>query len=236
MTSSQDLVYFNYHEYVVPGQSFRKNNFTGPDKDDDLPLNLVVNHFPNPYVSQDDPVYHRTRIVRIPRAYDVMDGSEAIPQFSTYTPGNEPAALSGPETSGYGIHEGYVYGTTSKTQLVPQWVSDAEFREIVTHVNALIAEENRSLTWTSALVSFADVLTVTLLSTIGSQLLKKGSRMGQRLDAYTNNVNLGFEARHPDLKMILLSRTGFLLLDFQIPLTREIKKQPLDKTPLMSSR
>lgn len=212
--------FFNYHEFLVapsnPGSTLVSQVST-QEKDHDTP-SLVVNHFPNIYAPQDSELYKNTRIVRIPRAYEDKDYSYMIPQFSLYTPGEEPAAVYGEPT--LGLYDGNVFGTTSKPPLVPLLVSALELEDIVKAVNAILADAfslHSKWTWMDNIVEF---LTGTLYSRIWGWLALEPytKRELGKLDQYVEEVNGTFLAkRHPQLRLILVRESGFLSLDFQIP-------------------
>ncbi|RKP32084.1 hypothetical protein METBISCDRAFT_21809 [Metschnikowia bicuspidata] len=221
-SEKRERVFFNYHEFVAHGEPILVSGLNTRQQDAKPPLDLVINHFPNVYVPQGSPVYERTRIVRIPRAYDSHPDSVRIPQFSLYTPGKEPLSLvSTDNTSAYSMHDGYMYGTTSMTPLVPLLLSEAELLEIVRNVNSLFQRVFPPMGWVSAMTSVADFLTGSLFSAVLRGLGRNGADALAELEEYTECVNLRFSGRHRDLKMVSLRESGFLSLDFQIPLTRQ---------------
>ncbi|GEQ69319.1 hypothetical protein JCM33374_g2990 [Metschnikowia sp. JCM 33374] len=236
--TAKDLVFFNYHEYIVPkyaqlhpsnGSLDSNLNHSPRTTEDTEKPALVVTHFPNPYTDRKEngestaDLYWRTRIVRIPRIYDVCEQSYMVPQFSSYIPGREPAALNSEAVSSFdavGSYKGYAFGVTSLTPLVPQWLSESEFLDIVITINGLLREatmpENKA-TW---LESALDFFSGTLYSTVVTKFLRDSAfeRNLNKVDEYVTSVNDKLREKHRDFRVIPLSQSAMLSLDFQIPM------------------
>lgn len=230
---SRELVYFNYHEFVAPGTPVFL--FQESQKEEPTSVNLVVNHFPNPYVPENSPLYHRTRIVRIPRAYDIGPSLELIPLFSLYAPGKEPAALEESEDSSYGCIDGYIYGTSSMTQLVPQWLSESELHNIVADLNSKISVMFPPSSWKSALINALDFLSGSLLTTIMPNVFGNLD-LEKDIENYVESINQKLRLRHSDLRLISPRENAMLSLDFQIPVGRSFVQPDPSPAPLARDR
>lgn len=227
----EDLVFFNYHEFLVadyatlPSQDSQENI----NQNESALPSLVINHFPNPYAPQDSNLYDRTRIVRIPRIFDTCDELYIIPQFSTFLPGKEPAAMLSASVECYkdaGIYTDRKFGTTSFTPLVPRWLSAEELLEIVETVNKHVYTACSSSDLTSVLESLLDILTGSLFTVILSVLGFKSApqRKMLALEQFVTEKNLYLALKHPDLKLIPLAESAMLSLDFQIPMLKREKR------------
>ncbi|KAM9912349.1 hypothetical protein OXX69_002652 [Metschnikowia pulcherrima] len=227
LNAPKDLVFFNYHEYLVadyePFQSALDDSQGGHNNASrqDRPA-LVINHFPNPYTAHESAVFWRTRIVRVPRIFDSCQESYMVPRFSTYVPGHEPAALTSDlrEFQPAGIHENYVFGTTSLTPLVPQWVSEEEYVRIVTDINTLLFEAMSPENKMGWLDNALDYLSGTLYTTLFTRYLRPSflKRGLHKVDEYVVELNAKLREKHHDLKLIPLLKSAMLSLDFQIPM------------------
>lgn len=205
----------------MPGETLHISSQTEDEEHSKAPPNLVINHFPNPYVRHGGEVYQRTRIVRIPRAFDTIPYSEETPQFSLFTPGKEPAAFTDAmDNTVYGSRDNYVFGTTSMTQLVPQWLAQLELQDIVSDINALLLKAYPPFSWTTGLRSLVDIFTFLFLTRVLRTLSVGISNTMEEVDSYIENINDKLSKRHQDLRMISLKDSGLLSLDFQIPLTK----------------
>lgn len=227
----EPLSFFNYHEYLTDsytpfidtvssnhGHEGSKSSSTGPSHQE---VSIVINHFPNPYTTRDSALYHTTRIVRIPRAFDTHDKLYMVPQFSTYTPGKEPAAIVNNESGSesVGLYDGTAFGVTSATALVPMYLSADELSEVVGTINKL-SEEAAVPNLTTTIENVLDFLSATLYSRIfGGRA--KGSHVKRRiakLEEYVEKINRDFlQKRHSLLCLVSPVKSAFLSLDFQIP-------------------
>lgn len=237
--TAEELAFFNYHEFLVSNDTPVEQPLP-PDADasshghssltlHDIqparqtsnlqqthqPLQLVVNHFPNPHTTKHSEVYQRTRIVRIPRVFDRVPLLDMVPQFSTYTPGKEPAALLGGPFRAAGSVDGVFFGESSATALVPQYMSPEELHRIIEEINRLLAAATTP-SWRITVDNVLEFVTGTLYSRLAGQYthMKRGMR---EVEQYVAEVNETLQRTHPDLKLILPVRSGLLLLDFQIP-------------------
>lgn len=231
-TANELLFFFNYHEFLLNGYSPCGNGEVA--KETEIPTEttgnhlqiqdsaIVVNHFPNPYASRDSEEYKTTRIVRIPRQFDAGPNADFVPQFSTFTPGNEPAAIKSedmPKFSVAGEFQGELFGKTSATPLVPKWVGHAELNEIVTTINAMLKSAlspNQVETW---LDNVLDFFSATLYSRVFTNNVRNTfyKRKIAEVEKYVENVNEMLGKRNGKLKMISPVESAFLSLDFQIP-------------------
>ncbi|SGZ54905.1 CIC11C00000001727 [Sungouiella intermedia] len=229
------LSYFNYHEYLVQRYAPTKDSPDSQasphsqqsDQNSSLSTNvapqtaLVVNHFPNPYTPRHSDLYKKTRVVRIPRQYDSVEFLYMVPQYSTFVPGDEPAAIKGErnEFVTCGKYDSSIFGATSATPLVPNWISEEEFVEIVKDVNSRLEEAwspQQTLTW---LDNVMDFLTATLYlrlftTNVRDTFLK---RKMEDLERYVGEVNQRLKQRNEKLALISPVKSAFLSLDFQIP-------------------
>ncbi|OBA23988.1 hypothetical protein METBIDRAFT_10185 [Metschnikowia bicuspidata var. bicuspidata NRRL YB-4993] len=230
--TAKHLVFFNYHEYLV--SEYRPLNFAEGSPQQNLNSGedqahqehrpaLVVSHFPNVYAAYGGELYGRTRIVRVPRIYDLCEELYMVPQFSAYVPGHEPAALTSEAVTEFqvcGAYGGQKFGVTSLTPLVPQWLTKNEFRDIVQTINKLLHEAatpHGKHTWLENMVDF---FSGALYSTFYSKyLVASNSELKMKaLDAYVESVNISLRAKHPDLQVMSLLKSAMLSLDFQIPM------------------
>lgn len=178
----------------------------------------MVNHFPNVHVPTGSELYETTRIVRIPRTYHTTDYSYMVPQFSVYTPGEEPAAVLGEPT--LGEFDGNVFGTTSKPPLVPLLLSAKELEEIVRTVNGMLEEAfsmDSKWTWMDNVLEF---LSGTVYSRVWGRFFRElfTKRKMEEVDMYIEKVNGEFLGRRDGLlRVVPLGESGLMSLDVQIP-------------------
>lgn len=204
-----DLEFFNYHEFLAHDYEAPKRS--GP---------VVVNHFPNPHVPKELLLYSSTRVIRIPRIFDSNPLSYSVPQFSTYTPGAEPAAIVATGVYDFdpvGKLDDTVFGVTSVTPLVPSYLSSEELREIVNTVNEFL-EKAFSASWAENII---DILSATLYSKL---FPTQCQRVLKVLDEYLGDVNARLAKVHPDLRVFSPAECAFLTLDIQIPKPTSLKE------------
>lgn len=212
----KDLVFFNYHEFLIPAsrQDQPTQLQTTHHAQGTAAPSLVATHFPNPYTTKGSDLYKRTRIVRVPRVYDLNAQLFIHPQFSTYYPGKEPAALQAKNGhfSPQAQYLGQVFGVSSATP-ISAWIPEYEFSEIVTSVNKLLLPSHM---WLENIVDF---LTASLYSLLWTKLVWRSCLEASvaAVERYLETVNARLSTRHPDLKVISPARSGLLLLDIQIP-------------------
>lgn len=230
--TQEPLTYFNYHEYLTDKYTPAHNPTKTKHRLDDASsisshqskqkVSLVINHFPNPYTTKGSALYHTTRIVRIPRIFDTVEHLYMVPQFSTWAPGAEPAAIHYGKENGFvslASYDGTVFGPTSVTPLVPGYLSANELREIVDRLNEFLLQA-MSPNKTTTFENIVEFFTGTLYSRIfagkaGATHLKKGIA---RMEEYVEQLNRNFlSKRHELLRLISPVDSAFLSLDFQIP-------------------
>lgn len=176
----ESLLFFNYHEYMV-------NNYTliGSDMSDIHEQSIVITHFPNYSVEEDSEISKTTRIVRIPRTFNIK--GIVYPEFSTVLPGSEPAAIQETITGTSesedvaiskfvpkGIYEGQIFGTTSVSPL-NCYFNDDEFSQLMKSINSRIRNCYTSYHFWNILEFFLDMLTFWLLSDLFKFQSKKVS-------------------------------------------------------------
>lgn len=150
-SNNDQLLFFNYHEYSVSSYQLLKTNHYGPQEHP-----LAFTHFPNPYVNASSEEYRTTRIVRVPRIYNAVPNNR-YPQFSSFLPGFEPAALVDPNLNlnnkEFQLSEqkaknislfnptgnvyNQIYGFSSVSPLL-NYLNHQDFTEIVTEINSYL--------------------------------------------------------------------------------------------------
>lgn len=212
----EPLAFFNYHEFLVSDYAHCESSLISSDFHD---TSIVVNHFPNPYALRGSEHYENTRIIRIPRAFDLSENLYMVPQFSVITPGQELAAISsnGPGADFCGEFDGCVFGTTSSTVLVPGLLGSDELRQIVEKINSILKRATTlKVTWMDNVLDF---FSATLYSRVYCSLIREThyKRTMAELEEYVEEVNVGLGKRCAELKLISPVESAFLSLDFQIP-------------------
>lgn len=170
------LLFFNVHEYLEGDES------------------LCVTHFPNNHFRHKQDIYAATRIVRVPRIYDTNPLSDSIPQFSTYIPGTEPAALNPSGERSFnisGVSRGDNFGKSSWSPLVPSLIPDDTFVQIVEKVNEYIYSAMSPYDWRNCIRSFADILTGGIYSKTLGRIVGPSffERMMSELENYIDHLN-----------------------------------------------
>lgn len=239
----QLLSFFNYHEYLtdyyVSTNDMKSAHQDGstmaaPDNTHH-DVSLVINHFPNPYTTVHSALYHSTRIVRIPRSFVTHENLYIVPQFSTYVPGEEPAAItaSGKAFESIGMFDGTTFGVTSATPLVPMYLSSEELGEIIVNINKLSAAASLPSS-ISTLENVLDLFTGTLYSRVfgGRENGTHAKRKIAELETYVETLNRDFlQKRHGLLCLISPVKSAFLSLDFQIPKPMGSELSPKNSLP-----
>lgn len=201
---SEPIVFFNYHEYLITDYKLKEG------------LSLIGNHFPNNYVSNESEIYHRTRIIRIPRVYESNKYSDIIPQFSSYCPGDEPAALKSDQIQSYtpaGEFENNHFGSTSATPLSPRLISKEDFEEIINMVNKLLFEAFNPHSISNFFDNSLDLLTGGMYSKIFCKLIIENysKRKLYELEKYIDNdINPKLMQINPLFKVISPRDNGYL--------------------------
>lgn len=191
-TSLAPPAFFNYHEYGVTAANGRR---------------VVVTHFPNVHTN------HRgTRIVRVPRSYDHR-WLYLIPQFSTYYPGHEPAAIvdENPRFEAIGRYDGAEFGAGSVPPL-ERYMLKERYDDVIGRVNELLRQAYDPFGW-NALDNVLDIVTGTLYSKVVNRLWPNRSQaLLRRLEDYVEDVSRSLE-----VTIVLPRRTGYLSLDIEVP-------------------
>lgn len=99
-------------------------------------------------------------------------------------------------------------------EILDPYVSDAEFRSLVTELNGLLKEAFDPFTGRAWLDSVLGVATGFLWDDLGFTGVKRGY---QRVERFLGAWNAGKEAEGTDVRVVMLRRTGFMALDFVIP-------------------
>lgn len=207
--SSEQLLFFNYHEFLV-------NNYC--DVRSEVPVQhkqaLVVSHFPNNYVPTESASYRQTRIVRIPRDYATKELSYMIPQFSSYLPGTEPASLKQAE-DGFtvvGKYDYSVFGSSSCPPLIPNHLSELEYKQIVGDINGYLLEAFSPYNWRVAVENFLDVATGTLYSKVFNRLIVGNTSQTklEQLETFVEEEINQKMLKCRDIRVISPRRSGYL--------------------------
>lgn len=220
----QPLLFFNYHEFLLNEYTSCAQNGAEPASETgaNQKTAIVINHFPNCHAPRDSGLYRSTRVVRIPRQFDVAKFADLVPQFSTFVPGDEPAAIRGDGDHVFvaaGEFDASVFGQTSATPLVPHWVSASELTDIVTRVNAYLnrtASPLQRLTWLDNALDFFSATLYSRLFTNNVRNTHMKRTIGE-LEKYVDSVNNMLAKRDPRLALVSPVKSAFLSLDFQIP-------------------
>ena len=194
--SSQELVFFNYHEYLVPGS-------------DDT--SLVINHFPNIHTDLSSSTFKETRIIRIPRVYHTVQFPDLIPQFSCYYPGSEPGAITLTQLMS-GSFDDNSFNESSSIPSLESIILRSEFENIVSLVNESLAVAFNPM-------SKKDVARKLIGSTIWWVILKFiefpwnlliYKRKLMELESQIDSINQINEKKGVDFKIISPRVTGYL--------------------------
>lgn len=207
--ASEPLQFFNYHEYLVNEYADSQSNVASHHKQA-----LVVTHFPNNYVPFDSSTYRLTRIVRIPRAYETTELSYLVPQFSTYLPGNEPASLKEAEDKfiAAGEYDNNIFGTTSYPPLIPQHLSEEEYKMIVKEVNQYLYEAFSPFKWRVFAENFLDVVTGTLYTKFFNRFIAENRSQAKlhELETFVSEEINGKLFKDKEIRLISPRRSGYL--------------------------
>lgn len=194
--SSQELVFFNYHEYLVPGS-------------DDT--SLVINHFPNIHTDLSSSTFKETRIIRIPRVYHTVQFPDLIPQFSCYYPGSEPGAITLTQLMS-GSFDDNSFNESSSIPSLENIILRSEFENIVSLVNESLAVAFNPMSKRMLLENLLDLLSgglfLSLLNFLGIYSFTKRKLM--ELESQIDSINQINEKKGVDFKIISPRVTGYL--------------------------
>lgn len=208
-------LFFNYHEFQETYYTEVSSMETGP-KEHDKDHALVITHFPNIYVPANSLEWGNTRIVRIPRAYDQRVN---YPYFSEYLPGSEPAAIVNSTTGdkfvcqGQNPRDGQWYGYSSVSPL-SLYFNATQFEQIVSRINQLVDEEYQIGSIGNIVDLCLGFFTFGIYSWIKSQFTTRPTKV----DKYIAQLNESAEFKQSGVVIIPLARSGYLSLDFQVPM------------------
>lgn len=221
-TAAQDLqtdngldqgpLFFNYHEFA---ENFYAEVESPHDpKEHDGDHNICVTHFPNVFVPKDSAEFHSTRIVRIPRRFDVTLNA---PYFSNCLPGWEPAALNSEEEGktfqARGIYDNdQLYGYSSVSPL-SWYLSQSEFAKIVTPINEILGRSYGIYTWHNIVNLVLDVLTIGCWYVISRHFFDDPT---QQLERYISQVNNSPALKNHNIKIISPRRSGYLSVRIEV--------------------
>lgn len=230
-SSSRDaLSFFNYHEFLVNDYSLILGSRSSLLSSSTSPVDaqttkhrtkaIVINHFPNNHVATSSATYKSTRVIRIPREFHSHELGYMIPQFSTYWPGQEPAALLDQSQDPYEFQpvgefdDHSLFGATSITPLEAGLITPQEFNTIITKINHLLLQAFNPFSLANLLENFLDLITGTFYSRIFSRYVLRNysQRKLLELETYLDvdvNQNL-FNASDRDIKFISPRRCGYL--------------------------
>lgn len=210
-SQKEPLLFFNYHEFLTDKYSVHPSC-----EHRDKTKSIVVNHFPNNHVSIGSTSYISTRVVRIPRIFDTVYLSDIIPQFSTYVPGTEPAAIKEEYSRPFhavGFYDDNYFGETSITPLVPDYLTELEFHTIVTKVNEYLHLAFDPYNIWNLLDSLLDLFSANLYNQLCTRFIitTYSKRKLQQLEQYiSNEVNLEMLRNRPNIKVLSPRRSGYL--------------------------
>lgn len=194
--STQELVFFNYHEYLVPGS-------------DDT--SLVINHFPNIHTDLSSSTFKETRIIRIPRVYHTVQFPDLIPQFSCYYPGSEPGAITLTQLMS-GSFDDNSFNESSSIPSLESIILRSEFENIVSLVNESLAVAFNPMSKRMLLENLLDLLSgglfLSLLNFLGIYSFTKRKLM--ELESQIDSINQINEKKGVDFKIISPRVTGYL--------------------------
>lgn len=222
----QDPVFFNVHEVTESYFADITNPTVFRDHDEDH--SLCVTHFMNVYASQDSRLFEETRVVRIPRRFDM--GNRWYPMFSDLLPGSEPGAIlhdtDGLQFVPRGItQDGNVYGYSSVSPL-SLYLTQQHFQEIVTTINDILLATYSTYGFYNILNIILEVFTLGLWSYVCNRINYALSiDPMKRLDVYVRELNASPAFVEAQIKLINPRDSGFLSLDFQIPKPKSISTQ-----------
>lgn len=223
-TSDLQLKFYNYQEYTIRDyEPIRENNKVASN------VPLVATHFNNPYVDTNSELYRKTRIVRIPRVYTE---EVSVPQFSTFMPGFEPAALVDPLVNNVKesnqqattknvpkfipkgrTAENEIFGTSSVSPL-SDYLTDEELKEIVDKINEMLRQAYKSFTWYNIITVIFHFLTIQIFQKMG--ILKDQATISLiQLDDYILELNMTILV-HKNIKIIRPSTSGYLSVCFYL--------------------
>ncbi|CDK28977.1 unnamed protein product [Kuraishia capsulata CBS 1993] len=212
----QKTLFFNYHEYALSLYQDVTAYGLGPLIEHQR--RIIATHFPNPYAAPNTADAMDTRIVRIPRSYEVE--ADRYPQFSTLLPGDEKGAYTdGEGTKEFkivGCVEGQYYGYTSVSPLSRYLTAD-EFLQLVEDINKFLKQSFDPLSWKTFLWNIFDTATFFVFSHLPTKLLSPDVNATLRLERYVEEQNEKFRQKHVPVKIIRPRKGGYLSLDFQIP-------------------
>ncbi|CAL9733448.1 ras modification protein ERF4 [Monosporozyma servazzii] len=211
---SHNPLFFNYHEFQETYYLEVGSLETGP-KEHDKDHALVITHFPNVYVPPGSLEWSNTRIVRIPRAYGKRVN---YPYFSEFLPGSEPAAIANAVTADSFVCQGKIprdgqwYGFSSVSPL-SLYLTATQFQKIISQINQLVEEDYQIGSSSNIVDSFLGFLTFGIYSWIKNRFTTEPTKV----DKYITQLNNSVEFKQVGVTIIPLARSGYLSLDFQVP-------------------
>ena len=99
-------------------------------------------------------------------------------------------------------------------EILADWISEAEFRQLIDTSNGMLKEGFDPWTWRAQMDAVMGVVTGFLWDDVGFTGVKSVVR---RMEKWMNEWNAKKERDGVDVKLISLRRTGFMTLDIQIP-------------------
>jgi hypothetical protein len=157
--------------------------------------------------------------LRVPRCYTSSSLSDFIPQFSSFVPGTEPAALSINDVTSFtvaGSFDDNVFGNTSLSPLVPAILSPDQFKDIVNSVNEHLYRAFNPYNYQVVIENSLQVLTGGLFSSLWNRYITESysKRVLIQLENHIDSLNVTLAAK--DVKIISPRLSGYLSLDLQI--------------------
>ncbi|KAL3231665.1 hypothetical protein RNJ44_00200 [Nakaseomyces bracarensis] len=211
-------VFFNYHESSETYYAEIDEPEHLREHDDNS--SLCITHFMNVYAPPGSARFNETRLVRVPRRFDI--GNKWHPMFSDLLPGHEPGAMvnhtDGTRFVARGItRDGQVYGFSSVSPL-SQYLDERQYGEIVTRINAYLMQTYSAFGLYNILNFILELLTLGLWSYV-TKYVNRGLHTDpmKELDNYITELNQSPLFTKNSIKLINPRETGFLSLDFEIP-------------------
>ncbi|SCU86853.1 LADA_0E00650g1_1 [Lachancea dasiensis] len=204
LVKSKAPLFFNYHEFSVTRYFDLETQLMSDHPQD---LALCITHFPNVYTAMDSQQYFETRLVRIPRRFDVHVD---VPSFSTQLPGQEPAALVGSHGGDRfvprGVYQNQAFGLWSVSPL-SNYMTSAEFREVVDTVNNYLLRAYSTDSWWNLASAILDTLTFHMWNSIAIRVFRSPL---QDLENYVETLNESASFKEKKLRLISPRRSGYL--------------------------
>lgn len=213
----QKPVFFNYHEFSETYYA----DISDPEhqREHDENSGLCITHFMNVYAAPESARFNETRLVRVPRRFDI--GNKWHPMFSDLLPGHEPGAMVNQE-DGYefvprGVtRDGQLYGFSSVSPL-SLYLTQEQFSEIVTRINNYLMATYSTFGLYNLINLVLELLTLGLWSYVSKYVNTALRDPITELDSYVQELNDSPLFTKNGITLINPRESGFLSLDFEVP-------------------